>query len=281
MENAGHTLMIRRLLQPLIRYLISKGWGYIALRDLLKECYVNEAVRANQAEGDPTDSLISLVTGIHRGEVKRLRALALEAETATDRLAKTGATLAARVVAAWVSDPRFCDKNGEPLLLALRQSDGVKDAVPCIDTLLQVARIDIRGRTVVDEMLRAKTAELVDEKYIRLLQSAYFGADPAEMLYFLGANVGDHMNAAFHNMKGEQPRFIERALFHNSMSAQQLENVRPELSSMADQLLRQANQRLLEGQIAGTETPSGDQSEPRRRMRFGVYYYETGEDDAP
>ncbi|HQT63814.1 MAG TPA: DUF6502 family protein [Acidocella sp.] len=273
--------MIRRLLQPLIRYLISKGWGYIALRDLLKECYVHEAVRANQVEGDPTDSLISLVTGIHRGEVKRLRALALEAENANNRLAKTGATLAARVVATWVSDPRFCDKNGQPIQLALRQADGVKEAVPWIDTLLQAARIDIRGRTVVDEMLRAKTAELVDEKFIRLVQSAHFGADPAETLYFLGANVGDHMNAAFHNIKGEQPRFIERALFHNSISAQQLDTIRPELSKMADHLLRQANQRLLEGQIAGTEAASGEKIEPRRRLRLGVYYYEADEGDAP
>jgi len=53
MIDSAHETMLRRLLRPLVRYLISHGWGYIALRDLLKDIYVAEAVRAHEAAGEP------------------------------------------------------------------------------------------------------------------------------------------------------------------------------------------------------------------------------------
>jgi len=65
--------MLRRVLRPLIAMLMRRGVGYIALRDLLKKIYVEEALRQQPAEASPTDSSVSLVTGINRREVKRLR----------------------------------------------------------------------------------------------------------------------------------------------------------------------------------------------------------------
>ena len=63
------------LLRPLVRYLIGQGWTYPALCELLKAVFVAEA-QGHHSEGThrpTTDSRISLLTGIHRKDVKRLR----------------------------------------------------------------------------------------------------------------------------------------------------------------------------------------------------------------
>ena len=71
-DTALQTALVE-LLRPLVRYLIGHGWGYPALCELLKGLYVAEAATLDRASGRPTDSRLSLRTGIHRREVKRLR----------------------------------------------------------------------------------------------------------------------------------------------------------------------------------------------------------------
>ncbi|HUX18312.1 MAG TPA: DUF6502 family protein, partial [Acidithiobacillus sp.] len=91
------------ILRPLVRYLIGQGWTYGALADALKMVYVAEASQHyGEADGRTlTDSRVSLLTGIHRKEVKRLRLL-LE-EHGERPMLRHGANIAAQVVAAWVS----------------------------------------------------------------------------------------------------------------------------------------------------------------------------------
>jgi hypothetical protein len=273
MIDSAQETMLRRLLRPLVRYLIGRGWGYIAMRDLLKEIYVAEAVTAHRATpaDEPTDSLISMVTGVHRKEVRRLRELqASQAETA-ERNPMAGVNMAARVIGTWVSVGDFLDAAGDPLVLPLRAPEGQ----PSFETLMRTAKIDMRARTIIDELLRAGAIEQMPEDHFKLVQSAYLGAEPKEKMLFLSANVGDHLRSALHNLSGTEAPFLERALFHNAVSAPQLEAARPKLIEMADRLLRQANQHLTDASTIGTEADV----QPRRRLRLGVYYYETDAED--
>ena len=65
---------LTRLLRPLVRLLIRAGVTFPALSDLLRELYVNVAEHDFAlADKEQTDSRISLLTGIHRKEVRRLR----------------------------------------------------------------------------------------------------------------------------------------------------------------------------------------------------------------
>jgi hypothetical protein len=271
MTDSAQETMLRRLLRPMVRYLIGRGWGYIALRDLLKEIYVAEAVKVHQAASadEPTDSLISMVTGVHRKEVRRLREL--QGSEEAERNPMAGVNMAARVIGTWVSVAVFLDAAGDPLILPLRAPEGQ----PSFETLMRAAKIDMRARTIIDELLRAGAIEQMPDEQFKLVQSAYLGAEPKEKMLFLSANVGDHLRAALHNLSTTETPFLERALFHNAVSAPQLEAARPKLIEMADRLLRQANQHLTDASTIGTETDS----QPRRRLRLGVYYYETDADD--
>lgn len=270
--------MLRRLLRPLITYLMRQGWGYIAFRDLLKRVYVEEALRAHEGEATSTDSQISLVTGINRREVKRLREEAAKPNAAEQRDPMAGVNMAARVVGTWVSAAAFRDASGQPIALSLRNAgDG-----PGFDALLRAAHVDVRGRTVIEELERAGVIERFEEDRVRLLRTAFTPAEPREKLLFVAANVGDHLRSAFHNLTGEAPTFIERALFYNAIRADRLDAARPVLAEMADRLLRQSNEQLLEGNLASTDTVGTSSGEAKlRRLRLGVYYYEADAEDRP
>ncbi|MDE8349354.1 MAG: DUF6502 family protein [Acidocella sp.] len=268
--------MVRRLLRPLIAALINRGVGYIAMRDLLKQVYVEEALRRPSEETPATDSTLSLVTGINRREVKRLRVEAESPKADDEKSTMTGVNMAARVVATWSTAPEFRDHTGAPRNLAVHGADGEN-----FDTLLRAARVDVRARTVIGELERSGAIVVEPDGRLRLVRASYTPAVPEEKMLFLGANIGDHLRAAFSNLEGKTPPFIERALFHNGLPAGFLEALRPHLGRLAEQFLREANEALLKNSVAGTDLPPQAIDKTQKRMRLGVYYYETDADDAP
>ena len=246
------------ILRPLVRYLIGQGWTYGALADTLKMVYVAEASKHyGETDGRTlTDSRVSLLTGIHRKEVRRLRLL-LE-EHGERPMLRHGANIAAQVVAAWVSMADYADPSGQPKSLPLRS-----EASPSFEGLARRVKADMRPRAILDELGRVGVAE-EKEGVVRLLRHAYISALPEDRVAFLGENVGDHLRSAVHNLEGGEP-FLERALYFDALPAAVLEEARPEIYRMSERLLREAHQRLSEA-----ESSEG----PRRRLRLGVYYYE-------
>ena len=88
------------------------------------------------------------------------------------------------------------------------------------------------------------------------------------------------MRSALHNLSSVDEPFIE-GLFHNAISAADLIAVRPALAEMADKMLRHANEKLMENSLSGTDSQRDTDSGNRRRMRLGVYYFETDSNDRP
>jgi hypothetical protein len=270
MPNTALQTALVELLRPLVRYLVGHGWGYPALCDLLKGLYVAEAATLDRGPGRPTDSRLSLRTGIHRREVKRLRK---EWEgAATPPSPRRDANLAARVVATWISAPEYLDAHGGPRVLALHDAGDE----PGFEALVRRVKADVRPRSVLDELVRVGVAAEAPEG-VRLLRTAYVSPLPEEKLEFLAANVGDHLRSALHNLSHPQEPYLERALYHDAIPAADLDRLRPELMRLAEPLLREANRRLLDAGTVGTE----HQATPRRRMRLGLYYYEEDTGGAP
>ena len=256
--NEALKTAVLAILRPLVRYLIGQGWTYGALTDALKMVYVVEARRHyGKAAGRPlTDSRVSLLTGIHRKEVKRLRLL-LE-EHGERPMLRHGANIAAQVVAAWVSMAEYTDPAGQPRSLPLRSV-----ASPSFEGLARRVKADMRPRAILDELGRVGVAQ-EQEGVVHLLRAAYISDLPEDRVAFLGENVGDHLRSAVHNLEGGEP-FLERALYFDALPAAMLEEARPEIYRMSERLLREAHQRL-----NAAEPPEG----PQRRLRLGVYYYE-------
>src|SRR4030095_9904592 len=73
---SGLRAALRRLLRPLVRLLIARGIPFPVAAGVLRQPFVavagNEVPVPGKAQ---TDSRITLLTGVHRKDVKRLRSL--------------------------------------------------------------------------------------------------------------------------------------------------------------------------------------------------------------
>ena len=158
---------LRHLLRPLVRLLVARGVTYPMLADLLKQIYVDTADRDFRLDGrPPTDSRVSLISGVHRKDVRRLRGATPPDEEAMPETVALGAQLAA----AWTTKPEFLDSKGRPRRLARLASQGGKRS---FEALVASVSRDIRARSVLDEWLRLGVVELDKEDRVVLRAAAF------------------------------------------------------------------------------------------------------------
>ena len=75
---------LRRVLRPLVRLMLTHGMTYTYVCEMLKALFVDIADKDFRIDQTPpTDSRVSLVSGVHRKEVSRLRhEIAMDTEVA-------------------------------------------------------------------------------------------------------------------------------------------------------------------------------------------------------
>ena len=104
-------LALRRVLRPLVKLMLARGVTYPYLCDLLKALFVEVADKDFRiGPKPPTDSRVSLVSGVHRKEVNRLRQeMAADTETVSSVV-----SLGAQLVAVWLGSSRYLDETIAP-----------------------------------------------------------------------------------------------------------------------------------------------------------------------
>lgn len=200
-----------RVLRPLVELLLANGVKHAEIDEALRELLV-QAARAQVpgAAEARAISRISVATGIHRKDVKRLL-------TTPGRLAELGQRSASsEVFTRWLTDQRFLDARGRPATLPRQSADGAK---PSFELLARETSRDVHPRTILDELVRLKLARVDEADRVSLLTDAFVpAAGVREMLHFLAENVGDHLRAAVTNVQGQEDRFLEQAVFADELS---------------------------------------------------------------
>ena len=248
----------KALLRPLVRVLIACGVTLPALAAALKECFVEVAASDFRLGGrEPSDSRVSLVTGVHRKDVRAIRERSHP--VSTPRLGN----LAATVVGRWLGRPDHLDAAGRPLPLPR----------PAFDALVASVSKDVRPRTVLDELLRLGLVEVgaAEGGAVRLLGDAFVPArDGEELLAFFRQNLHDHAAAAASNLLAgpEERRFLERAVYYNNLLPADVDRLEAEARTLALAALRHLNGLALEMQQAARGG-----ADARERFRFGVYFF--------
>lgn len=253
---------LRHVMRPLVRLMLRKGVTYLVFADLLKEVFVEVADREFRlGEKAPTDSRISLLTGVHRKDVRRLR-------NTSDPAASTlpeNITFGAQLVNAWASAP-FCNDAGQPLPLPrLARVGGDRS----FDALVAKVSTDIRARVVLDEWLRLGVVRLDEQDLVHLEAQAFVpqkGFD--EKAAYLGHNLHDHACAAVHNLSSEGPAFFERSVHYDALAPMSVEALREAVASEGMQALLSFNR--LAAELEFRDLPS---LEPRQRITVGLYFY--------
>lgn len=253
---------LRRLLKPLLRLLIHRGFGYPQLAEMLKGLFVEVADESFRLPGKTqTDSRISLLTGVHRKDVKRLR------ESGEDAAGKKSAPpLSAQLIARWTGDAHYLDENGAPRPLARLAS---QDPSRSFEALVQGSSKDIRPRAVLDEWLRQGLARLDEDDQVHLLTAAFLPEEGREeKAYYFGRNLHDHMAAGVHNLLGATPPLLERNVYYDQLSPDAVD----ELARLSREHGMEALQVINRAALNLQERDHG-KAEANQRMSFGIYFF--------
>jgi len=263
-----------RMLRPLVRLLIRSGLTFPALVDLLRELYVNVAEYDFILPGKvQTDSRVSLLTGIHRKEVARLRGAGAPVSVVPVALSRTS-----KIIAKWLASPAYTDKGGRPRPL-WRGSE--RKGEPSFETLVASVTRDVHPRAVLDEWMDRNLVTTDAQGRIVLVEAGFIPHDDSDQkLYYFGRNLHDHVAACVANVLGNQPPFLERAVHYDGLSEDLAKTLEQQSRDRAMGLLQEMNKAA----HGACETDQGG----NWRWNFGVYVFReeiaeepTGPSDVP
>lgn len=257
---------ITYMLRPLVRLLLINNITYPAFCDLLRSAYVKTADEEFRLTSKPqTDSRISLLTGIHRREVSRLRN---EPETPID-LAQP-ASMSALLLTIWSGNPEYLDDQGQPIPLDRLASKGGGRS---FEALVQSVSKDFRPRVVLDEWLRQGVVTLDNDDRVHLSADAFVQPQGVEeKVYYFGQNTHDHLAAAVHNLAGNEPPFLERCVYYDKLSPESVKELAEYSRVVGMRALHAINKRAAELQKRDHGQPDAV-----HRSNFGIYNFSEAE----
>lgn len=256
---------LRQVLYPLVKLTLTKGVTYPQFQELLKSVFVEVAEREFQLPGkEQTDSRISLLSGLHRKDVKRLRTQPATEESVTRRSIPLGA----QVVSRWSGDPDYLDSDGLPR--PIPRQGGNPDSVSFEQLVASISK-DIRPRALLDEWLRLGIVEIMGDEMIGLKLDAFVPQTGIEeKLFYLGHNLHDHAAAATHNICGDGPPLFERCVHYSGISSDTIRSLQKLTETKGMKLLLDINRAA----AASLETPTLP-APLQERFTFGIYFYRT------
>jgi hypothetical protein len=186
----------RRILYPLVRILLRNGIPSDALTELVRKTYVDVAEKEFSIDGKrQTTARISVITGLNRKEVARLRAISGLSDDDKRRWNR-----AAAVLGSWLRDPEFQDRKGDPLDLPFEAEE---EGIPAFVTLVKKHSGDMQPWAIADELTRVGAVEMIDGK-LRMTTRGYVPAtDPESVAEILGIDTAEFIETVDHNMQSE------------------------------------------------------------------------------
>jgi hypothetical protein len=264
----GLLKLLWRLMRPLVRLAIKAGLTHPRLAEMLRQLYVQ--VATNDLLTDPkarTDSRVSLLTGVHRKELRRLR----EAAPAELEMPRT-TSLGNAIIARWLGEAPWIDDDGEPRPLPRTAAEGA----PSFDLLVTKVTRDLRPRTVLEEWLSQGLVTLRPDGMIALNGDAFVPRPGQEaQLFYFARNLADHISAAVANVSAiDGAPFVDRSVHYDGLSAEAASRLRKYARDAAQRLLVQVNREAL--RLANEDVAPGT---PTERVNLGVYLF--SENDEP
>ncbi|MGC9162885.1 MAG: DUF6502 family protein [Thiomonas sp.] len=251
---------LAQVMAPLARLLLASGVNYTRLAAELKPLFIEQArlelLRTGQND---TDSAISLLSGVHRKDVRAWRVDGLSGRIAQEM------SISAQIFARWVQDPVYRDRRKRPKPLPRL------GPAPSFETLARSVTKDVHPFNALSDLLRLGLVTVKTVKGQEMIVPNRDGFVPPpgsrDLLDLFGANLADHAAAAVGNLLGE-PAQLEQSVF--------AEGITPESARHLGELARKLWAQVRADMIAeATRRYEADRGRPDAtcRMRFGSYYW--------
>ena len=265
--NTAVLALVLKVMRPLVRWLLRSGVGHAELSTALKLVFLDMAMQEVKRTGlKQTDSALSLLSGLHRKDVKQLQSPAGPVGAGAQGMAAATpakASLASQVVARWL---------GQRLPEQLETSG----AQSPFEALVRSVSTDVHPRALQQELLRLGVAEVVGTS-LRLRQQGFLpDANAQESRELLADSAADHLSAGVHNLtSGEARKFLEQSVFADGLSEQSAR----QLELLATELWHEAMKKMINAAV-----PLCEQDEPRggdHRLRLGMFCFAEPMTDLP
>ncbi len=256
---------VLKLLRPLVRIFLRNNIPFGTFSDLAKSVYVAIANEEFGIQGKKqTDSRISIITGLNRKEVRRVKALP-KLDEADETIMKQYHR-AARVISGWVRDETFTDQNNQPLELPI-EGDGTS-----FSTLVKKYSGDMPVRAILDELIRVNTVERLENGSILLKTRAYLpNTNEGEKLGILGNDVTDLITTIDHNICSQTNRLFQRKVSYDNLPKDILGELRKITADRGQFLLEAMDHWLSQRDRDANPAVEGG---GRIRAGVGIYYFE-------
>ena len=254
----------RRMLRPIARILLRSGVTWRELAEVCKLTYVEVAGEDYGLQGRPTNaSRVSILTGLTRREVKRLRdLLAKDQSLASDKLSN-----ATRLLSGWHQDVEFLDKRGEPLVLPV-DGDG-----PSFSRLLQRYAGDVPATAMLKELKYVGAVEETTDGRLLVLTRYYMPApvDP-QAIDRAGSVIADLASTVDRNLarSENQPSRFEGRASNSRIDPASVAEFRDFVEQHGQEFLELIDLWLSDHEVSD-QTNTNDQGV---RLGMGVYWIE-------
>lgn len=258
-------LALAKLLRPLVRMLMKHSFPYAAFESIAKRVYVETAMEDFALPGKkPSISRAAILTGLTRKDVNLLLA---EPSSRAD-ISTAHYNRAARVLTAWVREPRFAAPDGTPQPLSMDGADGFAELVRCHGG-------DVPVRAVLDELQRVGAVQVLVDGRVGLRQRAFVPHESmVQKLGILGTDVGELIATITHNIEhGATDARYQRKVMHVGIPIDALPAFREMSARQSQKLLEGLDAWLTEHDIEHlpeSGLPVGDTA----RVGVGIHYFE-------
>ena len=233
--------VLNALLAPIARLSVARGVLFNEVAERLKAQFVQAA--SGRIDGKVTDSRLSVMTGLQRRDIARLRNTTSDGSLPVNHLS--------RLIGQWVA-----------------QGGGALSR-KAFDTLAQDIRRDVHPATMLAQLQDAGTVEVMNDDRVALKTRSYQPlAGTGAQLDYLARNGGDFLSAATANVMQNPAPFFERAVHYNQLSWDAVALLEDEFRAAQMQVLEQINAKAAALQVTDPGTT---------RFRAGGYFYKEDE----
>jgi hypothetical protein len=266
-ERDAYQRAIQSLMRPIVRQLVAKGLPYSALDGIVRRLYVETAERDFALPFKrPTDSRVSLVTGLHRKEVARLR----REKVVPPSQVGSAESIASRVIGRWMAARGYVDERQRPRAIPYEQKS---PRGPSLVRLVQDLGIDIPPRSVLDELIRLGAVVLLPGGDLKLREEGLIPSGNLEQrLPILANDPGELFTTIAHNFDEPETPWFQRKVDYDNIGSDSLLELRQAAKAAGEEFIRVANALL-----AGRDRDRNKRAPGGRRSRvvMGAYYFES------
>ena len=260
-----------QILRPVVSRLLALGVPFGRFEARSRDLFVEVAERDFALPGRrQTDSRVSLLSGINRKEVRRIRSAEKPIGPSSFSMNYTTS-----LISRWLTDSQTTDRAGQPRQLPYQAQRG-----PSFVKLARKVTADLAPRVLLDELVRSGAAELREDNIVVLTRDAYVPRVAAsEKLQILGEDPPELIETILRNIFAESTDLLlQRKVYYDNFGRDAAKQIRAAMRREGERFVRRVNRLLAKyDRDRNPDAPGGE----RHYAGLGVYFFESPEEREP